>query len=154
MKKIIKSRIFWWFVGICILASIIIAVFGLSNQIKLYQINSRNKERKSEVNLIIQGVQTYISTYNNLPTTANPEVGSFLPDLLFEGNKPSGGVSVQTLESMEGILNIDNKDPLGNPYYVGIYQDQVIVYTTTYELYPSGNDVYFETLKVNNTIKQ
>jgi len=153
MRKIIKLKKFWYFVLFCLLVSGILIVFNLS-QFKRYQLNRRNEDRKNTIIKLLASVESYIANNNNLPTTSNPEPKNFLPELLFEGKKPSGGVPVSTLENMQGYnIDLNIKDPSGSPYFVGTFEDELIIYTTNFEVYNSGNETYFESLKTNPTIK-
>ena len=139
------------FVTICLIASAVLIVFNLS-QFKKYQVKKRNDSRKSDISLIISKISNYLeNNNNNLPTSSNPDTGSFLPDLIFRNGVPSGGVSTSALENMDGYFDLNKKDPSGDPYRIGIYENQIVVYTNNFEEYKSGNIVYFETLKLKPT---
>jgi hypothetical protein len=152
MSNVIKSKKIWWLVLICLLGSLILIVFNLA-QFKRYQLTKRNNERKTEISSIVAGIKNYVKTNTNLPTTSNPSEKSFLPELiLLEDKKPSGGVNVQSLENMAGYVDTNIKDPSGNPYFIGTFDDKIIVYTNSLELDEGKTDVYFEqlTLDTNN----
>jgi hypothetical protein len=151
MKKIIKSKTFLSFMLFCLFASVLLAVFNFS-QFKKYQMNQRNQQRESDVEQILSGIKRYISTNNNLPTTSNPDTASFLPELLFVGSNPTGGVNVSTLENMQEYFNIGIKDPAGDPYLVGTYEDQVVVYTNRFEREENSSEVYFKVFKVTSSV--
>lgn len=148
MKRIIKSRTFVGFVLFCLLASAVLIVFNLS-QFKRYQMNRRNQQRKHDVDLVISGIKKYIEANNNLPTTSNPDTKSFLPELLFSGSNPYGGVTISTLENMQEYFDLGMKDPSGDPYLVGTFEDQIIVYTNHFEQFKAQEEVYYQTFKVN-----
>lgn len=148
MSKIIKSKKFLWFVGLCLLGSLLLVIFNLS-LFKKYQVTQRNNERKTEIKTVIDGVKKYTTENNNLPTTSNPSEKSFLPELiLLDNNKPTGGVGVQTMENMNGYLDTSIKDPSGDPYFIGTFENSVIVYTNNLELEDGKHDIYFETFKL------
>jgi hypothetical protein len=117
----------------------------------MFQINRRNSDRKNQIDSILSGLKQYISTNNNLPTTSNPDVKSFLPELLFDGSNPYGGVSVSTLENVQEYFDSGLKDPSGDPYLIGTFEDQIIVYTSHLERFKSRNEVYFNSFKVNSS---
>lgn len=151
MKKIIKSRLFAIIVVFCLIVSTVLLVFNLS-QFQKFQINRRNRDRKSQIDSILSGVKRYISANNNLPTTSNPDTKSFLPELLFDGSNPYGGVSVSTLENMQEYFDLSIKDPSGDPYLIGTYEDQVVTYTGLFERFQAGNTVYYNLFKVNSSV--
>jgi hypothetical protein len=150
MKKIIKSKTFVGFVLFCLLASAVLVVFNLS-QFQRFQINRRNQQREHDVDFILSGIQKYITANNNLPTTSNPDAKSFLPELLFVGSKPSGGINVSTLENMQEYIDLGVRDPSGDPYLVGTYEDQVVVYSTRFEHFNADDDVFYNAFKVTSS---
>lgn len=151
MKRSIKSRKFVIFVLCCLIASTLLIIFNFS-QFQRYRINQRNKERKEQVSVILKSIKDYMkNNNNNLPTSSNPEEGSFLPELLnVLSNKPAGGVAVQTLENMKGYFDQNKKDPSGEPYFIGTYKDKVIVYTNSFENENKSKTVYFDSFDINS----
>ncbi len=147
MTKVIKSRTFWVFIIFCLAASLLLVFFNLS-QFKKYQINKRNAQRQTDILNLGNGIKSYIAANNNLPTSSNPDTKSFLPELLFEGNTPSGGINVQTLENMQGYIDTNIKDPSGTPYLIGTYEDQIVIYTTNFETDKKTTQTYFQNIKI------
>jgi hypothetical protein len=146
--KIIKSKNFWRFIAFCLVASVILIVINLS-QLQKYRISQRNNKRKEDIGLIIASIKTYLNNNdNNLPKTSNPDEDSLLPEIIFAENTPTGGVSVSTLENMEGYSNVKLTDPSGSPYYIGTSADEVIIYSETLEIYKSSNQTYYESFKI------
>jgi hypothetical protein len=150
MRKFVRSKPFVGFILFCLLTSAALVFFNLS-QFQRYQLNKRNQQREKDVQTIISGLKNFITNNNNLPTTTNPDTKSFLPELLFVGSKPSGGVSVSTLESVQGYFDMNLKDPSGTAYLIGTFEDQIIVYTTRFERLNESDDVYYATLKVTSS---
>lgn len=149
MSKVIRSKKLIWLAIFCLIGSLLLIIFNLS-QFQKYQMNKRNNERKSEISNFINGLKNYVKDNNNLPTTSNPNEKSFLPELIvLEDKKPSGGVSVQTLENVGGYLDTSIKDPSGQPYFIGTFEDKIIVYTNNLELEDGANEVYFEQLQLD-----
>lgn len=148
-----KSRKLVYLILVCVSASIVLIAFNFS-QFTKYQISRRNNERKSEIANLTKGLANYIRSNSNLPTTSNPAEKSFLPELiLLDGTRPSGGVSIQTLENVSDHMDSNMKDPSGNPYFIGTYEDKVLIYTNNFETENRGTDVYFESLDLPTTTK-
>lgn len=150
MSRLIKSKKFIFFISICILGSLLLIVFNLS-QVQKYQLNRRNTQREKDLTTITNGIKDYIVNNNNLPTISNLDQNSFLPELLFINQHPSGGISIQSLENMQGYFDLNMKDPFGNPYLIGTSGDKVIIYTPNFEVYKSANEVYFKSLKIKSS---
>lgn len=154
MSKVFKSKKFIFFITFCLLSSAVLLLFNLS-QFERYQKNRRNTERKEEIEIILQGIENYITNTKNLPTSSNPAPKSFLPELIFNNpTNPSGGVSVQSLENMQGYFDLNIKDPSGNPYSIGTFEDQVIVYTSHLEKADNSSELYFDTLKLDTKLEK
>jgi hypothetical protein len=153
MKFISKRKKLLLFALLCLVLSILLIVFNVSSQFKKYQVKKRNEARERDLTAIINGIKSSISNTNNLPTTSNPEEKSFLPTLFFNGDKPTGGVNIHTLENVQGYFDMNLKDPSGSPYFIGTTEDRLIVYTNNYEEYkiPSKNAttrVYFKEISI------
>ena len=51
--------------------------------------------------------------------------------------------SISSLENIEGYLNKKEFDPSGSPYFIGVSNDLIYVYTNEYEINSTSKDIYF-----------
>lgn len=142
MKKILVSKYTLYIAFACLIGSIILVIFNLS-QIENFQAKYRNEQRQKDIQSLVDGTKKYISAKNNCPRTSNPVPQTFLPELLFEGNSPKGGVSISTLEDMSDFINTNLRDPENAPYMVGTFGDKIYFYTNNYEKNGGSEDTYF-----------
>jgi hypothetical protein len=134
-----------------VVSGILIAV-NLS-QVKRYQLSRRNETRTTDIDNIAKGIQNYVRNTKNLPTTSSPSKDSFLPEILFVGERPTGGVPISTLEDINGY-NFDTniKEPAGTPYFIGTFENKIIVYTTEFENKNSfGKETYYKSIEIEST---
>lgn len=148
-KRFFKSK---WvrFIFIFGLVGSIILIFLNYSQIETYQIKFRNDERQRELKNISEGLKKYILVKNTCPTTSTPIPQTYLAELIIDSNNdPKGGVSIASLENIDDYFNKEEKDPSGNPYFAGIYNNLIYLYTNDYELSSTSKKIYFQTVEAS-----
>ncbi len=150
MKTLLRSKLLLLITLVCLMGSIVLIAFNFS-RFEQYQMSRRNEERKDDVAQVLAGVNRYIDEKKNLPTVSSLGENTFLPEILFDGGVPSGGVSIQSLENVEGFVTTSEKDAQGNTYFIGTFQEQIIVYTTSIENKNGTQEVYFETSEITTS---
>lgn len=141
-----KTKKITYYVSILLLIASAILIFFNLSQIQGFQIKIRNDQRQKDVNEIASKVEKYIKEEKKCPTTSNPVPKSYLPELIFDKKIPRGGINVNTLEDMGKYLGNEKKDPEGNPYSLGIFEGEIIVYNSHVESINGPDTVYFKTI--------
>lgn len=137
MKKFLanKKKLY----SLLFLISIIIiglTLFINITTIQNYQAYLRDETRKKDLQNIKLGVEKYINTVNNCPKTSNPVPHTYLPNLILEDGYLKGGVPVFTLEDMNDFYDTKKAfDPKSNPYFIGIKDNYIYIYSVQPESY-------------------
>lgn len=136
MKNFIKNKKKFYsliFIIIFILIAITI-IINISN-IRNYQAYVREETRKKDLEYIKSGIEEYINKMNNCPRTSNPVPHTYLPQLILEDGYLKGGVPVFTLEDINNFINPNRTfDPKGTPYFIGIKDNLIYVYSNEMEI--------------------
>ncbi len=156
MTKIFKSKYTKWVFIAGILGSLILIIVNYT-QIDNYRIKLRNEERKLELQTLSEGLKKYILEKNTCPSISTPAPQTFLPELIIDSNNsPKGGANINNIEEVESYLNRTNSDPSGAPYFIGISNNLIYIYTNDYEINSNSRNIYFVTIEASlcNQIRQ
>ncbi len=160
MKDFFKSHrkiILRVIMGIIVLANVYLIFFNFS-LFETFQINYRNELRRKDLDYLKNGIEKFINETKNCPRTSTPVPNTYLPELVIdENNNPKGGVSISTLEEVGDFVDISRKDPKGSSYLIGVVRNNIIIYTSDYELEPGNKTIYFSSISTdlcNDVVKR